>query len=813
MHGRRWAGVLLVITCVCPLMHRHAVSSDTRAAPAAVQFNQDVLRSRGLDPHLAEYFSQAPRFREGAQTVTLAVNGVPKGRLRVTFDAAGDLCFAPLLLARGGIRADHVESEPGSGCELFARRFPQAVVQADPSREHIDLLMPTDTLLPDHPAQRRFFNGGTAGLFNYDALLLGSRFAGQSSQYRSLNSELGLNTADWSFRSRQAYSEFAGQGSLEHLYAYASHTSERYQANLQLGQLNMVSPLFSGEAFNGFQVQPEMALMELDEDSAGARVEGIAYSAARIEVNQNGALIYTTLVPSGPFTLVGLPLLSQSVDLEVTVHEEDGQQRRFIVPATQRRSALPGRVAGYGLAAGKVRRYAGDARDAPSFAAASKDWRLSPRWQATAGAMFGNGYQSMGWAMQGAVGERLVLSGRQVMSRAQDQALSGTQVQWAANGLLGERLSASLALTQQTRDFRTLSDTAWNPRDDQPFQRVRNQLSASLSAGSLTLGGFSGSYSRFSMFDGTATSRVAVAWSQMIRRANVSFTLERDIAGVADDARGTAAYLSVSVPLGSQRTLRGYVRNDSVGGTRSGLRFNEQVSDTLAYSVGAERPDNGQTGFNGRVNLLPRYSQLDAGYSRSGSGDESYDVGLRGGALVHDAGVTLSPYPLRETFALLKAGDSAGVRLITPRGPVWTDRSGHAVAASLPAYSKGRVEIDTASLGHNVDVHNAYQEVEAGRGAVPRLAFDMVTARRVLLEVRTVDNVWVDKGLGVFDAQEQYITSVLGAGQIFLSDVQPDLELYLRLPDGQRCRLEFAMSEARDPYALYETAQALCRTV
>ncbi|MCU0090001.1 fimbria/pilus outer membrane usher protein [Pseudomonas koreensis] len=807
MHRGCLAGAALIIVLGTAPVARSAEG-------LSVQFNPDVLKSRGLDPRLAEYFSQAPRFREGVQAVALSVNGVPKGRVQVTFNAEGELCFTPSLPERGGFRAaDHVESTGDSGCELFARYFPGAVVQADPSQEHISLLLPTDALVPDRPARRSFLNGGTAGLFNYDALLLGSRFAGQSSQFRNLNAELGLNAADWSFRSRQVYSEFAGENRLEHLYAYASHTSERYQANLQLGQLNMVSPLFSGEAFNGFQVQPELALMALDDDSSGARVEGIAYSAARIEVTQSGALIYTTVVPSGPFTLVGLPLLSQSVDLEVTVHEEDGQQRRFIVPATQLRGGMTGRAAGYGLAVGQVRRYAGDERDAPSFAAASKDWRLGSRGQVTAGAMFGTVYESLGWAMQGGIGDRLILGGRQVISRAQDQAVSGTQLQWTASGRLSERLSTSVALTQQTQGFRTLSDTTWDSRNDRPFQRVRNQLTANLSTSSPVYGGFSASYSRFSMFDGTATSRVALAWSQSIRRANVTLTVERDVAGASDDARGTAAYLSVSLPLGARQTLRGYVRNDDVSGTRSGLRFNEQLSDTLAYSIGAERPDDGSAGFNGRVNLLPRYSQLDMGYSRSDADSQNYDIGLRGGALVHGGGVTLSPYPLRETFALLKAGDSAGVRLNTPRGPVWTDHSGHAVAASLPAYSKGRVELDTASLGRNVDVHNAFQEVEAGRGAFAHLAFDMVTARRVLLQARTADNVLLRKGGAVFDAQGQYITNVLEAGTIFLPDVRPDTSLHVVLPDGSRCRLVYSLGEPPDTQSLYETAQATCHAV
>ncbi|MCF4995596.1 fimbria/pilus outer membrane usher protein [Pseudomonas syringae] len=788
-----------------------AATQDKNAESKQVQFNLAVLNARGLDPRLADYFRQAPRFPQGEQSVTLSVNDVPRGRFAVTFDEQGALCFTPSLLEHGGIRPPQTPApDDAADCTLFAQRFPDAVVQADPARGHVALLLPTAELLPDRPAQRSFVNGGTAGLFNYDALVLGSRYGGQSTQYRSVNSEIGFNAADWAFRSRQAYSEFDGDGRLEHLYAYASHTSERYAANLQLGQLNMMSPLFSGEAFNGLQVQPESALLELGDDSAGARVEGIAYSAARIEVTQNGALIYTTVVPSGPFTLVGLPLLSQSVDLEVTVHEEDGQQRRFIVPATQLRGVMPGKLPGYNVAAGQVRRYAQDEREAPSFIAGSKDWRLGPNWQTTAGAMLGSGYQSLGWAVQGAANDRLVLSARQVVSRAQDQQLSGAQLQWTANGLLGAGLSAGVALTQQTEDFRTLSDTTWNPRTDQPFQRVRNQVSTSLSTGNSNLGAFSASYSRFSMFDGTATSRVALAWSQQIRRANLSFTIERDVAGAPEDARGTAAYLSVNLPLGIGRSARGYVRNDAIGGTRSGLRYNEQLSDTVAYSLGAERPDAGEIGLNGRLNLLPRYTQLDMGYADTGAG-QSYDLGARGGMVVHGEGVTLSPYPLRETFAVLKAGETAGVKLNTPRGPVWTDSAGHAVAASLPAYGKGRVEIDTASLRRNVDVHNAYLDVEAGRGAVPRLAFEMVSARRILLQARMADDSFVSKGMGVFDEQGQYVTSVLDVGQIFLADAQSEAALHVRLPDGGRCRLEFVMTETQTADALYETAPATCR--
>src|SRR5260363_177649 len=58
----------------------------------------------------------------------------------------------------------------------------------------------------------------------------------------------------------------------------------------------------------GHAIVPEYAL---DAQNTGAVVEGVASSPARVEVRQSGALIYSTLVPAGPFSLSALPLMNQ----------------------------------------------------------------------------------------------------------------------------------------------------------------------------------------------------------------------------------------------------------------------------------------------------------------------------------------------------------------------------------------------------------------------------------------------------------------------------------------------------------------------
>lgn len=322
------------------------------------------------------------------------------------------------------------------------------------------------------------------------------------------------------------------------------------------------------------------------------------------------------------------------------------------------------------------------------------------------------------------------------------------------------------------------------------------------------MGAFSGALTRYAVGGGQDRSRVSASWSRAFTGANLSLSVQRDS---GDDARGTGLYASLSVPLGRNRSLNTYGRHDERSGLRTGARYSEQVNDTLGYSLGADRSDNGRTDFNARLNALPRYTSVDLGYSRSGVGTSSYDLTLRGGLAIHEEGLTPSPYPLRDTFGLLKVGEAAGVKVSTPQGPVWTDGGGRAVAASLPAYQTSRIEIDTVSLPRHLDVLNGYQEVEAGRGAVPRLDFSVGSVRRLMLHVRTAEGDWVPKGASVYGSQGEYLTSVVDAGLVYLADVPDEVRLQVMLPDDQPCHLQVDPSGLPESSMPYSTVEVVCR--
>lgn len=798
----RWAVLALAVTGAGALFAAESVDFDIR-----------VLRDRGIDPALAAYFREAPRFSQGERLVALEVNGQARGHVLASFNERGELCLQPQWLSAAGVHppSSMARLRPGQ-CLTPTEGFPGAVVRLDPGRELIELLVPTESLaLPQRPANN-FAHGGTAGIFNYDALMVGSQHEGQHDRFDSLGSEVGLNTGDWVLRSRQSYTSTSENSRFEHLYAYGARTLEDIEASLQIGQLNLVSPLFSGESFNGVQLLPEAAFSQLraTQDGARGQVEGIAYSPSRIEVRQNGVMIHTTMVPSGPFTLRALPLLSNQIDLDVTVHEQDGQVRRLRVPAVSLHEAQWAGPSGFNFALGTVRRLGSADRQPPLFTTLGKEWDWGRSTRLSAGVLAATEYLSTGWGVQRQWAGDTVLGVRQLLSDERSRGRAGNQTQITFSAPLAESLSTSVVVVRQSRNFRTLSDTGWNQERHQTQSPGRDHMVFSLTGSTDQWGAFGATWSRYSTQSAPSQARLGLSWSRTLpERISLSLNLERDVGDGSRDRQGNSAYLTLGMALGGQRRLRGYLRSDDRSGLHRGVAVSDVLDETLAYSANAEYRDESAASYGVRLNALPRYTSLDVGVGQR-SGATDYDVGLRGGVALHRDGATLSPYPLRDTFGVLKAGERSGVKLNTPQGPVWTDGAGRAVAASLPAWSTSRLEVDPPSLPRNVEVLGGVQEVHPARGSVQHLDFSLVTVRRLLLNAMTVDRQWLAKGLSVHDEQGRYLTAVQDAGTIFLPDVKAGQRLHVQLPDQTQCVLHFPLSESPENSTLIERVDATC---
>ncbi|MEN5150810.1 fimbria/pilus outer membrane usher protein [Pseudomonas orientalis] len=791
------AGAALpLVLLLCALLPARVCAED--ASPSG--FDAQTLHQRGIDPQLASLLLSAPRYAAGQHTVNLRVNGQPRGRLAVNFDQQGNLCFDRTLLDG----AQLMRADEAAGCEDFLVRYPQTLVEPDPATLTVSLVVPTQALRTVQQDISGYQTGGIAGLLNYDLSGFYNRFGDDASRFGSANTEVGFNAGDWIVRSRQVQTWQDGLSRSTHLEAYAQRTFASHQAVLQAGQINLYNPVLSGAQITGVQVLTEHALQE---QGQGAQIQGIANSPAQVEVRQNGALIHSTVVPAGPFTLTDVRRLNTRSDVEVTVKESIGGERRFTVPAAMLGLGLP--APGYSVAAGRVRNV-GDAKgDDPWVISGGWTGALHPQLTLGTGVLAASEYRSMG-ATLGVLpwlDSQLQLSTQLSNTQAREK-VSGIQTDLSWSQRLGERWSISAANSWRSIGYRELEESTYARDDNHRDSRYRDQQSLNLGWSHPRLGAFSAGVSRSANFAGDSSSRALASWGTSLGVVSLSASAEWQMGG--RQQQDNAVYLTIGVPLGESRRLRSWVRN-SGGQNRTGLGITEQIDDQLGYRVSAEHDSSDhQVETTLGVSALPRYSQLDVSYSRSDAERSSYQGSARGGVVLHGGGVTFSPYPVRDTFALASVGDMSGIKLNTPSGPVWTDWQGQAVVPQVAAYGRSPVEVQTRSLPRNADINNGLAMISAGRGAVERVEFGVGLTRRLLLTVSTEQGEPLPAGASVSSADGEFITLVQDSSQVFLPNVLDQSTLWITTPQGRRCQLRYSLPEKADPSVYFETAPARC---
>ncbi|NVZ68982.1 fimbria/pilus outer membrane usher protein [Pseudomonas costantinii] len=769
--------------------------SSEPLANEAGSFDPQTLSQRGIDPELANLLLDAPRFTPGRHAVNLSINGQRRGRVDVAFDREGALCFDRPLVVPG----------TDAPCQNFLAAYPQTVIEQDPAGLNLALIVPTEALRPAVQDVSGYQSGGFAGLLNYDLTGLYNQYGDNTNRFGSANTEVGFNAGDWIVRSRQVQTWQDKVSRTTHLDAYAQRTFAEQQAVFQAGQISLYNPVLAGTQITGAQVLNETALQDQNQ---GATITGIANSPAQVEVRQNGALIHSTVVPAGPFSLTDVRRLNSRSDVEVTVKETSGEERRFTVPAAMLGLGLP--APGYSVAAGRVRKIGDSDGAEPWVVSAGWSGALFSQVSLGGGGLIADEYRAaglnLGWLPRPDSQLQFTVQGAQATRVGNDQGVQ-TDLSWSQR--VSDNWAVTTAASWRSLGYRDLDESTYSRyTQEQERSRYRDQQSLTASWASPWLGAFSAGVSRSASYAGFSSSRALASWGTSFAGVSVSASAEWQVGGrqQSDDS----IYLNISLPLGESRRGRAWARNTG-GEHRVGVGMSDQLNDQLAYRVGVERDSRDREVESSLgVSALPYYSQLDFNYTRSDEERSSYQGGARGGVVVHGDGVTFSPYPVRDTFAVVSVGDMAGIKVSTPSGPVWTDWQGQAVAPQLTAYGRSPVEVQTRSLPRNADISNGMAVLTAGRGSVDKVQFGVTVTRRALLSVTTDDGQPLPRGAAVSTESGEFVTLVQEGSQVFLPNVLDERPLWIKAPDRPRCLLSFDLPKTGDLDVYFETAPARC---
>lgn len=683
----------------------------------------------------------------------------------------------------------------------------------DPGENQVDIVVPQDVLSNDIELNK-WERGGVAGLLNYNAQTSGSAGGGSSVLFNQLSTEAGFNAGQWIARTKQIFTRFDGNSNIDFQSAYAQRTLGSIKKVFQVGQIDLVSNLFSTGPLLGAQLFPEPALHE--SRSGTGDVSGIADTQSVVQVRQSGALIYSTTVPAGPFHLSDLPLLNTRSDLQITQTDTSGSIKTWIVPASSLLIQGGQEVPGLSIGFGRLDQDGGDL--SPLLGTVSTGWQFKSGSIVSAGLLGSDTYRAVSASLdtQPLPATLVTLQG------------TGSQdIQHGNEGLSGnvtfswhpvDRLSFNVNYSQQSIGYRELSDAVQYDKTNVSGLSSR-QLGAGVSWSQDEFGALSLSWSHNTPFSRSPYAYYSAAWNKRVGLATLAISWQHNAAVSNADYRGNTTttasedllYVSLNIPFGKQ-TLSSYVSNSSRNGARSGLSYRRQY-DGSGWGLSGDRDFSGNyTSITGSGDITNHLSQLSGSLTRAGE-ITSWFGSSSGGVLIHKSGITASPYSIGDTFGIAKVGNESNVKINTPSGPVWTDSRGYAVIPSLGAYKQSNVEVDTRSLKKSTDISNAWQETNPARGTVSQLEFGVVSTRRVLTKISDSRGRSLPYGASVFDADGNFITITGNQGEVFIDNAQPGAAFDVYQRGSLLCSFQLELS--KNPIAtqpvLFETVSTTCR--
>lgn len=673
----------------------------------------------------------------------------------------------------------------------------------------------------------------------------------QSGGYNNQNAYLGLNTgfniAGWRLRNQGnlVWDRQSGEARWTSTESSASHDLTSLKAQGTIGQTSTQGIVFDSTPFRGATIYSDDRMLPNSLQGYAPIVRGVANTRARVELRQNGNIIYETTVEPGPFTINDLYMTSFGGDITVTVFEANGTTHSFLVPFSSIPMLLRPGNNRWSLTGGRVHNQSFGS-DGPTFVEGTyqqgiNNWlTLYSGIQATAGSEYTSALMGAAFNTQiGAFGMDFSRS----RTSTQQTDLSGNSVKVAYSKTFPTSETTFTLATYRYSDggYMSLNDAALfreqmkyvqreglNPAESNLYlgrNKVRQQLTLSQNLGenlgSLNINGIRNTYWGSSGSTATYQLGYSNAWGRVSYGITAGRTYTANTYN--EQRRFENQYgFNVTLPLGSPSAQRpvltmGMSHDDSSGtNSRTALTgsFGDKSEYTYNASVNYQNNANDKATFSGGMGWMSPYSNLNGGASWSQHySQESF--GASGGAVIHQGGITFAPQlDINSPIAVIDAPDAKGAEIISG-GRTKVNGSGYAIATGLSPYRMNDVILDPENMSADVELKTTRLMTAPRAGAVVPLKFETSSGRAVVINVQMKDGSMPPMGADVIDSQGSTIGMVGQGGQIYIRTNENSGKLLVKwgAEKGQSCHLNFALPPRGDDKQalLFTTVSAVCR--
>lgn len=737
-------------------------------------------------------------YAPGRYLVDLSLNGKDIGKriLDVTPQDSEALCLTDAWLTGAGVyvSADYFREGYDATRQCYVlTKAPSAKVDFDVSTQSLALSIPQQGLVK-MPENVEWDYGTEAFRVNYNA----NANTGRHNTSAFGSADLKANVGRWVVSSSATASTGdSGDNEATINMFTATRAIRSLSADLAVGKTSTGDNLLGSTGTYGVSLSRNNS-MKPGNLGYTPVFSGIADGPSRVTLTQNGRMLYSEMVPAGPFSVTDVPLYT-SGDVTMTVTGDDGREQKQVFPLSVMSGQLSPGEHEFSVAAGMPD---DDSDLEGGVFAASYGYGLdgltlraggvfNRDWQgASAGTVLGLGYL-------GAVSA----DGAYATAKYRDGSRSGNKVQLAWNKQLaltdtGLRVSWS----RQSAEYEDMS--SFNPAEtwlqQNQGRRTKDEWNAGISQPvgglfSLSVSGWQRSY-----YPASTTGSYRYAGDNG-RDTGITGSLSTQIKGVSlnlgwSGSRNTqgennwSASASVSVPF----TLfdRKYSSSTSVstgkdGGTGFSTGVSGSLNDRFSYGFGGGRDSGG--GGTGYLNAS--YSG-DRAYL---SGTMNHSTGSGTSGSVSASGSVLAVPAARDvmfsrnsndTVAVVNVKDTPGVKVTSGDGQ--TNGDGNLVV-SLNSYDWNTVTIDAGTLPLNTELATTSMKVVPTDRAVVWMPFDALRVHRYLLQVKQRNGEFVPGGTWARDSKNTPLGFVANNGVLMINAVDRPGDITL----GQ-CRIPAA---------------------
>lgn len=812
-----------VVTMTMPVFV-HA-EETAASAPVEAEFDSAFLIGDAKKVDISRFKYGNPVL-PGEYNVDVYVNGQWFGKRRMVFKALDSTqqnamtCFTGMNLLEYGVKQEILSKhgpvqKENNTCYKIEDWVENAFYEFDNSRLRVDISIPQVALQKNaqgYVDPSVWDRGINAGFISYNGSAY-KTFTNSNNRSETSNAFMGitagLNLGGWQLRHNGQWqwqdtpAENQSKSSYEETSTYLQRAFPKYRGVLTLGDSFTNGEVFDSYGYRGIDFSSDDRMLPNSMLGYAPRIRGNAKTNAKVEVRQQGQLIYQTTVAPGNFEINDLYPTGFGGEIEVTVIEANGEIQKFAVPYASVVQMLRPGVNRYSLTVGQFRD--SDIDINPWIVQGKYQQGINNYLTGYTGIQASENYTALllGAAFAtpiGAVAFDVTHSEadfeKQASQSGQSFRLSYSKLISPTNTNL--TLAAYRYSTEnfyKLRDALLIRDLEDKGINTYASGRQRSEFQITLNQGLPE--GWGNFYMVGSWVDywnrSETTKQYQVGYSNNYHGLTYGLSaINRQVEyGSNTQSRDTQYLMTLSFPMNFKRNSVNV--NITASEDSRTVGASGTVGDRFSYGASMSHQDYTNPSFNVNGRYRTNYATVGGSYSVADSYQQAM-MSLSGSVVAHSEGVLFGPEQ-GQTMVLVHAPEAAGAKVSNTVG-LSINKAGYAVVPYVTPYRLNDITLDPQEMSSKVELEETSQRIAPFAGAIAKVDFATKTGYAVYINTKTVDGNSLPFAAQVFNQKDEAVGIVAQGSMIYLRTPQAQDRLYVKWGDesNERCSVEYNVS-------------------